>query len=255
MDFRVSSSVQSKVTMPRLKLSRPAQEPLPSGFASLSAVAYKDAYSDNRSSISQLQSNSLVRVPFLAQRHTLGRVPLKTVVPLLACLVSLTIGSTISAQSTVPGSGGVPSPGAPGLSASTANAIKAAVSTNLFEIESSKLALARSQSPQVRALAELIVTDHTRTANRGRQVLAATGASMPPAMLEPRHQQQLDALKAASNAEFDRAYIEAQYRTHLEAIALVRDYANTGDNPSLKTLAREILPTLQAHLEQISKLR
>jgi len=100
-----------------------------------------------------------------------------------------------------------------------------------------------------------MVGEHTRAANRTRQVLAELGASPPPALLEPAHQQQLDTLKAVANQQFDQAYIEAQYTAHVEAIALVRDYARIGDSERLKALAAEALPMLQSHLDHVTRLR
>jgi putative membrane protein len=90
-----------------------------------------------------------------------------------------------------------------------------------------------------------MVGDHTRAANRARRVLSDMGATTPAAMLEPEHYQKLDALKAATNPQFDQAYVEAQCTAHVGAIALMTEYARTGDNERLKALAAEIVPTLQ----------
>ncbi|HEX9325286.1 MAG TPA: hypothetical protein VF915_02140 [Reyranella sp.] len=40
-----------------------------------------------------------------------------------------------------------------------------------------------------------------------------------------------------------------------EAIALVRDYAGTGDNERLKALAAEVLAAPQSHLDPITRRR
>lgn len=137
----------------------------------------------------------------------------------------------------------------------SAATLRLVTSSNLFEIESSRLALARSQSKLVKEFADRMVSDHKRAADRTRQVLAEMGATSPPAMLEPAHQQQLDALKAVENQQFDQAYIEAQYTAHVEAIAVVREYAHTGDNERLKALAAQALPLLQSHLDHVTRLR
>jgi putative membrane protein len=158
-------------------------------------------------------------------------------------------------QSTPPGTSGVPTSQQGDLSSKSAAVLRTATSSNLFEIESSRLALTRSQSNAIKEFADRMLADHTRVANRARQVLNEMGASPPPAMLEPAHQQQLDALKAAVNAEFDRAYIEVQYTAHVDAITLVRDYAHTGDNERLKKLAADLLPVLQGHLDHVTRLR
>ena len=172
----------------------------------------------------------------------------------LACLLAV-LAVPAMAQSTVPGTSGVPTPQPGGLSDKTAAVLRTATSANLFEIESSRLALTRSQSAAIKEFADRMVADHTRAATRARQVLNEIGAGAPPALLEPAHQQQLDALKAAANAEFDRAYVEAQYTAHVEAIGLMRDYARSGDSERLKALAADILPLLQSHLDHVTRLR
>jgi len=179
---------------------------------------------------------------------------LKVSLAILACCLGLAPVYT-AAQSSLPGSAGVPKADTANLSAATEKALRTAASANLFEVESSRLALARTQSAKIKEFADRMVGDHTRAANRAKQVLNEAGATMPPVMLVPAHQQQLDRLKATSNADFDRAYVEAQIQAHLEAIALVGAYAKDGDNPRLKALVAELLPTLQSHLQHARQLR
>jgi len=165
------------------------------------------------------------------------------------------LAAAAMAQSTIPGTSGVPTSQPAGLSDKTVAVLRTATSANLFEMESSRLALTRSQSKAIKEFADRIVAEHTRAANRARQVLNEIGASAPPALLEPGHQQQLDALKAVANAEFDRAFVEVQYTAHVEAIGLMRDYARSGDNERLKALAGEMLALLQSHLDHVTRLR
>lgn len=165
------------------------------------------------------------------------------------------LAAAATAQSTVPGTSGTPTTQQGGLSDKTAATLRQVASSNLFEIESSRLALTRSQSNAIKQFADRMVGEHTRAANRTRQVLAEMGASPPATMLEPAHQQKLDALKAVANQDFDRAYVEVQYTEHVEAITLVREYARTGDSERLKALAAEALPMLQGHLDEMTRLR
>lgn len=176
---------------------------------------------------------------------------------LFTMVLRVLVGPAASAlaQSSPPGTSRTPTPSQAPLSERTSAVLRSVASSNLFEIESSKLALAHSQSSAVKEFADHMVKDHTRAATRISQVLADMGASPPPAMLEPAQQQQLDALKAAANPQFDSAFIEAQYLAHVEAIAVVRDYAQTGDNERLKALAAQAVPMLQGHLDHVTRLR
>ena len=73
--------------------------------------------------------------------------------------------------------------------------------------------------------------------------------------LKPKHKAILEELSSRDEASFDKAYIDTQYKVHLEAIDLFKAYAKGTDNAALKRYAADMLPTLQAHLEQINKLR
>jgi putative membrane protein len=142
---------------------------------------------------------------------------------------------------------------APAASASTF--VPTAASANLFEIESSQLALQRSQSPKVKDFAQRMVTDHNLAASKMKAALSEARIPAPPEKLDAKDQKVYDNLKAAKGAAFDKAYIEAQYNAHREAVSLFGSFAKNGDNARLKALAADLLPTLQGHLDHVSKLR
>ena len=54
---------------------------------------------------------------------------------------------------------------------------------------------------------------------------------------------------------FDKAYVEAQLKGHEETVALFQAYANGGDNARIKQFAKDLLPTLQMHLEHVRKIK
>jgi putative membrane protein len=91
------------------------------------------------------------------------------------------------AQSTSPGTSGVPTSQQGNLSSGTVAVLRTAISANLFEIESSRLALGKTQSTAIKEFANRMVGDHTRAAKRARRVLRDMGATPPLAMLEPAH--------------------------------------------------------------------
>lgn len=136
-----------------------------------------------------------------------------------------------------------------------ASFVPLASSANLFEIESSQLALQRSQSVPVKEFANRMVTDHNLAAAKMKQALSEAKIPAPPETLNAKDQVVLDNLKIAKGAAFNKAYIEAQYNAHLEAVNLFGAYAKNGDNAQLKALASDLLPTLQGHLDHVTKLR
>jgi putative membrane protein len=125
---------------------------------------------------------------------------------------------------------------------------------NSFEIESSKLALERSKDEGVRALATMMVKDHTEATAKFKKAVAEAKVKAPSPRLDAKHKTALDTLKKET-AGFDKAYVEAQHKAHVETVALFEAYASGGDNPRIKQFAQELLPTLRMHLEHVEKLR
>ena len=130
---------------------------------------------------------------------------------------------------------------------SAAQFVPMAASSNLFEIESSRLALDRARNPEVRRFARQMIRDHNMATRRMAAVVASTGMPMPPPALTPRHQAMLASVQSA--ADFDAAYVGAQVMAHQESVALFTAYGSNGDVPPLAAFARQTLPNLQRHLD------
>ena len=146
--------------------------------------------------------------------------------------------------------------GHPAASAAPAAAFEASVAAgNQFEIDSSKLALSRTRSDAVKAFAQRMVDDHTAAGTKFKQAVSEAKLPAPPDKLDAKHQAILDALKSKDSGAFDKAYVDAQYEAHVETVDLVKAYAQGGDNARLKAFAREVLPTLQSHLDHVSRMR
>jgi putative membrane protein len=139
----------------------------------------------------------------------------------------------------------------------TATFTRMAASSNAFEIESSKLATQSSASEAVKQFAQQMIADHTRAGQDFKAALESveiTSSVSGPA-LQPKEQQALDALKATSGDQFEKAYVAAQVEAHGEAVAVFHNYANSGDDPALKEFAKKTLPVLEMHLEHAKELQ
>ena len=175
---------------------------------------------------------------------------------LLAALSSIALGASLAHAQKPPAAPAAPSTAmAPAAAAATATFVPMAASGNQFEIESSKLALQRGQSQAVKDFANLMIKDHTAAAAKMKQTLADARLQAPTEPLSAKDQKALESLKAATSGAFDKAYIDAQYVAHVEAVNLFTAYAQNGDNPKVKALADELLPTLKAHLDHVTKMR
>jgi putative membrane protein len=130
-----------------------------------------------------------------------------------------------------------------------------AASGDQFEIQSSQLALQMSQNASARNFANMMIADHTRMSQAMGAAAAAAGLHPPAPVMLPAQQAALDQLRAtAPGTPFDIAYQQAQVQGHQNALALMQNYAASGDVPALRTAASQAIPTVQMHLAQAQRL-
>jgi len=144
---------------------------------------------------------------------------------------------------------------APMATPSTSTFLTNTAVANLFEIESSKVALTKTKNDKIKAFANLMVTDHTGAGTKFKQAVTDAKLTPPAEKLDAKHQALLDDLQKKDGAAFDTAYVKAQHDGHVETVAMFEAYAKGGDNARMKQFANEMLPTLKAHLDQVSKLK
>jgi putative membrane protein len=142
-----------------------------------------------------------------------------------------------------------------GVAVSTDTFLTQVASGNQFEIDSSKLALTKTKSEAVRGFATQMIADHSAAAIKFKQAIADAGLKAPAEGVDPKLQAIIDDMRKKDAAGFDKIYIDAQYKAHVETVALFEAYANKGDNPRIRQFAQELLPTLRSHLEHVTKLK
>jgi putative membrane protein len=125
--------------------------------------------------------------------------------------------------------------------------MRMAASSDMFEIESSRLALQMSRNPAVRSFAQMMIDDHTRTSGEMMGLAQQLRLSPPPPEMAPHHAEMLGRLGTASPMDFDRAYKAEQIAAHQEALTLHRNYADQGDLPPLREFAGRTAPVVEMH--------
>jgi putative membrane protein len=125
---------------------------------------------------------------------------------------------------------------------------------NMFEIESSKVALEKATSDDVKTFAQKMVDDHTKAGEEMKTAADSQGGITVPTELDDAHQQMLDQLNGASGDDFDQMYIQMQTDAHKQAVALFDAYSKNGEDGALKDFAGKTLPTLQEHYDMVQKL-
>lgn len=136
-----------------------------------------------------------------------------------------------------------------------ADYVTQAAASDMFEIRSSELAADKAESAEVKELARMLITDHTRSSNELKTIAASMQPQLDvPAALPAAMQSQIDQLEGASGAEFDRLYATQQVQAHQQALDLHRRYAEAGDAAQLKTFAERTAGVIEGHLERAQQL-
>ena len=128
-----------------------------------------------------------------------------------------------------------------------------AASSNMFEIQSSQLALDHASNDDVRGFAQQMVKDHTEAGEKMKAAAAKDGVTTPTAMMQ-KDASQLDELKATPAADFDKAYVAAQTAAHDQAVALFKGFSTDGKESALRDFAAETLPVLEQHQKMVHEL-
>lgn len=131
---------------------------------------------------------------------------------------------------------------------STGAYVAQAANSDMYEIQAGELAAKNGQSQQVKDFGRMMVTDHTKSSQDMRAMVArANLGTQPPARVDAEHQAMIDRLKAAKGEAFDREYMTQQMAAHRKALALHQGYAQSGDNTELKGFATQVIPVIQKH--------
>jgi putative membrane protein len=120
-----------------------------------------------------------------------------------------------------------------------------------FEIQSSRIALQKTQSPRVRMIAQRMIHDHTEM---GQQLEAIAQKKGLTASEMPNGDQQtmITKLNNLSGADFDQEYLSQQKTAHEQAIDLFKKESADGSDPDIKFFASNNIPTLETHLRLIT---
>jgi putative membrane protein len=171
----------------------------------------------------------------------------------LLAATMLAFAAPISAQGTMTPAdvGAQPMTGTP-----SANYVAWAADGDMYEIQSSKLALTKGKSDAVKMHARMMIKDHTTTTRNLMAALPKTEPKVakPPKALSEPNATKIAALRAASGDTFDQLYWDQQLASHQQAWALHKGYATDGADPALKQVAAGAVPIVEAHLQHLKSM-
>jgi putative membrane protein len=144
-----------------------------------------------------------------------------------------------------------------GISPSTQDFVTQVAVSDMFEINTSKLAQSKG-NPTEKTFAEQMIADHSKTSGELKRLVNAgtnnTNKVDVPSQMDSAHQSKYDKLKDLTGADFSSTYASQQVDAHKDAVSLFERYSKGGDNAELKDWAGKTLPALKHHLEMAQKL-
>jgi putative membrane protein len=134
------------------------------------------------------------------------------------------------------------------------------VTANQVDIDAGKLAKSRSTNKEVKAFAELMITDHTGVNKSATDLvtkLKVTPQNNPTSQsLKAGGDKNLAHLKTIKGAAFDKAYVDHEILYHQQVIdALDKTLIPGATNDELKALLIKVRPAFVAHLEHAKHLQ
>ncbi|HEU4829945.1 MAG TPA: DUF4142 domain-containing protein [Gemmatimonadales bacterium] len=131
--------------------------------------------------------------------------------------------------------------------------------SNQMEVQEAQLAQRQAQSAGVKELATTLERDHSASLGKVQGMQQAAGTETDAAARKEALQASPDKnadLAGKTGAEFDEAFLARQKKLHEENISSFEDqYLSAAQDPELRTLIQQTLPTLRQHLSMIERLQ
>jgi len=134
-----------------------------------------------------------------------------------------------------------------------------AAAGGIAEIETSRLALEKSQSADIKAFANMMITDHGKANDELATIAKANDIEVPDTTTLVK--QAKEKILEVRDESFDAAYANNQVKAHEETIELFKKQANTVTDDKvkgateLKAFAQKMLPALENHLAAAKELQ
>jgi putative membrane protein len=160
--------------------------------------------------------------------------------------------STVQAQST----GQYSSPPPSASSEPSANVshrgkefLKEAAQANQAEIAMANVAENKSQNPQVKELAGMILRDHQQNYSQVQSLAQTHGVTVDTAP-DWMNKREVEHLQKANDADFDKEFTKVMLKDHVKTIKRFDKAAADIEDQDIKQYAQNTLPALRHHLKK-----
>jgi putative membrane protein len=143
---------------------------------------------------------------------------------------------------------------AQGLTTAEKTFVTKAVKGNFAEVELGKLASQKSNSPDVKAFGEQMVTDHSKANDNLKPITDSNGVQWPT-QLTDECKTLYDRLSKLSGPAFDKIYIHAMVQGHQKDAKAYEMESGKVKDSQLKSYVDQTLPVIQQHLSHIQSIQ
>lgn len=139
------------------------------------------------------------------------------------------------------------------VNATDSNFMIRAAADGIAEVQMGQLALEKSSDPQVKQLAQRIVSDHTKANGKLRALALKKHVTLPATPTAEARQKAAD-MKAMDGASFDKAWSAAMVKDHTKAIDMFATESQQAKDADVRDFAEATTPVLRTHLQMAQKL-
>lgn len=123
----------------------------------------------------------------------------------------------------------------------------AAATGGMMEVKLGEYAAANAMHADVKALGNMMATDHGKANDELKGWATTVGYTLPTEMTAEQKKMTDDLMKK-KGADFDKAYADMMVKDHKKDIAAFKKEGSEGSMNSLKSFADKTVPTLEMHL-------
>jgi len=129
-----------------------------------------------------------------------------------------------------------------------------AAAGGMAEVELSKLALTKTANAEIKAFADMMVTDHGKVNADLMAIASAKNITLPTA-LDETHQKKYDDLAKLTGKDFDKEYVKAMVDGHQKTWDMMDKESKDANDADLKAFAAKTAPIVKGHLDVIKKIQ
>ena len=134
------------------------------------------------------------------------------------------------------------------------------VTANQVDIDAGKLAVRKTHRKDVRAFAQLMISDHTGVNNSAMDLVTrlhmAPEAGPISGHLQTDGDENLRTLKTLNGTAFDRAYVDHEVEYHQHVLATINELLiPSGSNAEWKALLVQVEPAFVGHLKHAKRIQ